>query len=106
MADWQGKIAQAAEAVEHQVDKAKRTVKRSLGLRDPLIIDPYIGYANGARVFLQGRVLEGEGVPGNIQVGCFFIARYDAGNGVQSPTHGRLAAGGQTGQVDGGRVLV
>lgn len=62
MPNWKDTLLHFASEVEHATDKAKRDLKKKLGRTDPLIIQPYRGYANQERLFITGRVLEKEGL--------------------------------------------
>ncbi|MGI9176150.1 MAG: hypothetical protein ACR2GR_12625, partial [Rhodothermales bacterium] len=56
------KIASIAHRLEQPFDQAKAKLKKRVGGRDPVRIMPYRGYGNGHDLYLQGRVLEDEGV--------------------------------------------
>jgi phosphatidate phosphatase APP1 len=55
MSDWKQYLTKA----EIQFQRFRR---KYLTHRKPLMIQPYMGYATGARVYLRGRVLEDEGI--------------------------------------------
>lgn len=62
MPNWKETLLHFASEIEDATDKAKRNVKKQLGLTDPLIIQPYRGFANKNKLLLTGRVLEKEGL--------------------------------------------
>ena len=62
MSSKKKKIASIAHRIEQPFDRAKAKLKERVGGRDPVCIKPYRGYGNNRDLYLQGRVLEDEGV--------------------------------------------
>ncbi len=61
MSDWK-KFLSAATNVEDQFDQLKYQLSNRLGLNNPLMIQPYIGYGTAELVTIKGRVLENKGI--------------------------------------------
>ena len=62
MSNWRNKLSNLAGSAEAAFDQLKAQTVRRLGLQDPLIIQPYLGYGTRHSVWLPGRVLENEGI--------------------------------------------
>lgn len=58
--EWRKILHRVAENVEKEFDQRAYRVREKLGWRDGVRAYPYRGYANGRRLFLSGRVLQGE----------------------------------------------
>lgn len=62
MSDWKENLARIAINAETAFDTLKEEASRRLGLQDPLMIQPYVGFGTRQAVRVPGRVLENEGV--------------------------------------------
>ena len=62
MENWQTEFREIASKVEHAIDRGRLKVKQQLNLLDDLTIQSYRGYGNNRSIFINGRVLENEGL--------------------------------------------
>jgi len=62
MTDWVEQISEGMDAVHAQWDTFKSHVKKTLGIQDPILVMPYLGYGTPHKLHLKGRVLEDEGI--------------------------------------------
>ncbi|MBZ0293774.1 MAG: DUF2183 domain-containing protein [Anaerolineae bacterium] len=61
MVSWKEALLHVAVDAENHYDKLKAKLANRLG-RDPIMIQPYLGYGTSNRLYLKGRVLENKGV--------------------------------------------
>lgn len=61
MVDWKEAVRYVAADVEGHYDRLKAKLANRLG-RDPIMIQPYLGYGTSNRLNLRGRVLEDKGI--------------------------------------------
>ncbi len=62
MDTWQEKALQLCSRLEQAFDSARLKFKQNSGLLDDIIIQPYRGYGNDEVFYVNGRVLEAEGL--------------------------------------------
>ncbi len=62
MADWKEILNQIAYNAETQFDRLKYRMAYALGGFGPIKIVPYNGFGNSEKVYLQGRVLQDQGI--------------------------------------------
>lgn len=57
---WKKRAARAATSIEDRIDLLKQKISTNLGLDDPLMIQPYIGFGNETLFTIRARVLQKE----------------------------------------------
>lgn len=60
--ELRGVVHEIARTTETGLDEVRRRLRRRIERRDPVMIQPYRGYAGEGGVWLRGRVLEDEGI--------------------------------------------
>ena len=62
MTDWVEQVSDWMAALHDQWHGFKGQVKKAMGIQDPVLVMPYLGYGTPDKLRLKGRVLQDEGI--------------------------------------------